>query len=333
MRFISSFKVFLEGTAVLRAPSFWERLRARMGAAVDLETPEQTISRDVIALTMHLRDVLSEASVTDATWLSIDNDVLFHDRSSNDGDLDRLIDAVNSNAGRFVEGFHVVRAVFEKQHKELEILLEATVPATYKEHEPAMTMQIAGRLSDLRAQAGESQDEARRRVRALLSDPGYLQGLWGVYEQFMASVHHGLSSTFKTQKVEEERVEVVARMPSAATLERLAEVSLSGAARAPHERPYTERDGHDPWARYYDDLGYAWADLMALDILLFEGQRAAANGWLEDRVEILDPNGALLCERAWAGEQAATLQAIHRAAQHDYSRKGARVYELRDYPR
>lgn len=333
MRFLSGFRVFLEGTAVLRSPSFWEKLRGKLGAAIDLETPAHTISRDVIALATHLRDVLSEVSVTDATWLSIDSEVLFHDTSGKDNDLDGLIDAVHRNAGRFAEGFHVVRAVFEKQQSGLDLLLEATVPATYHAGEPALVLQVSGRLADLRARGTESHADARKRVTRRLSEPSFLSGLWGEFEEFMSSVHHGLERTFVGGRVEEERVQVVSLMPSAASLETLAARSLSGAARTPRESPWTQREGFDPWERYYEDLGYAWSDLVALDVLLFEGQRATAHGWLEDRVEILDVSGALLCERAWAGEHAARLRAVHQAAQHDFSKPTPRVHELRDYPR
>jgi hypothetical protein len=333
MRFLSGFRIFLEGTTVLRPPSSWERLRSKLGSAIDLQTPAHTISRDVIALAGHLRDVLSEVSVTNATWLSSDGEVLFHDTQGHDDDINGLIDAVHESHARLIEGFHVVRAVFEREQDGLELLLEATVPATYREGEPAMVLQISGRLAGLRSGEASSQLEARQAVTARLSDPAFLQGLWGAFERFLASVHHGLLQVFEGARVEEERVQLVAMMPSAPSLEALAEQGLASAARSAREQPSTAREGLDPWARYYDDPGYAWSDLVALDVLLFEGQRAAANSWLEDRVEILDVSGALVCERAWAGEHAARLLAVHQAAQHDYVTPSAQVYGLRDYPR
>lgn len=333
MRFVSGFKMFLHGATVLRSPTYWESLKARWGSSVDLHTQEESISKDVLSLVDHLREVLAEVHVTNATWLSIDDEVLFHDTQNNPDDVDALVEAVRTHANRFANQFHVVRAVFEKDLTGLELIIQATVPATFRKDQPALILEACGRLKGLRRADNESGQQARARLEKTLENPEYLQGLWASFEDFLSSVHFGLKKIFSDGKIEEQRVRVVATMPPAGHLEQLAAQSLVESKKTARSEPVFDADELDIWSHYYEDLAYTWVDLNALDVLLFDSKRAGANTWLEERVEIFDVNGAPLCERGWAGQYADTLRAVHEAAQHDFGEPNPRLPELRNYPR
>lgn len=332
MHLLTEIKVTLPGTTVLREPSFWERVKSTFGGEVHLETDQRTLTRDVLSLAEQMQVVLRDATVTNVTCLAVDDEVIFFDADQRDHDAPSLINVAREHAARFEGGFDTLRVVFERPMGDLEVLVEATFSARFRNDEPAATLRVGGRIESLRRHRSETQAEAKDRVTASRREGEFLPERLAQFAAFAVQLERGVIDAFAGAKVDASVPRVVVLRPRTQDLEELAHISLRGVAPTPRPSPLLGPEGAwviDPWDRYYKDLGYVWVDLTVLDDMMVKAAQAGDGD--QNVVEVLTASGDTICDASTVEEHSRTLMPVHLAATHDFTEPDARAADLRNY--
>lgn len=330
MHLLGELRVFLPGHAVLRPPSVWEAVRRTLGLPIDLSTGEQTTEQDALTLVEYTEQAMATAGITNATWFALDEQILFHDRKRNDDDLHVLERITQQEAPRLAGKFCSLTLVCEHQQEDVESLLETKISPQFRSGEPAIHISFGGRISSLRRTRGESYTDAREQLRAALLDRSFVTRRIEAFEALHRKLSQALQEVLGPEaRLEESKPRAILIRPSPHYLQALSEISLRGALMWARPHPLVGLGASpviDPWDRYYQDLTYAWVDLIELDEQVYpeEGKGVA------QPLPILDTRGHQLNDGDEA-ELRQKLYSAHIAAMHNFNNPTREAVELRGY--
>lgn len=236
MRLSATIDLHLPGEAILRSPTFWERLRHKFGGTLDLETDRARVAFGVTALVDQVRAGLKRIGVDNAVSLVVDEQVVFSDTEGKPGDLPELVDALGEHARVFGTDFRSVRLAVEHEEAGLHAVLEIQVRAEHRKSEPTAAVRVGARIRELEARIGETAEQYRDRVKPLVENTALLEGHRRQFDALVARLVDALRAAFPEGRVTER--------PSQA------QVVKPGEGRA-MPRPEPGHPAYDPYLAYY----------------------------------------------------------------------------------
>lgn len=236
MRLSATIDLYLPGEPVPRSPSLWDRLKRAFGGSADAASGQIRHAHEASLLVADLREALRRLGVTNAVSLIVDGHVVFNDPHGRPDDFSELALALSEHAPVFGGGFHHLRLAVEHEEAGLHDVIEIACASEHAEHEPAATVRVGGRVSDLEPRPGENAEEYRGRIAPLVADTVLLEAHRRQFESFVARLADALRAAFPAARVEE-------RLPEA-------KVVRPGAEPAPTPAEPTD-PAYDPYARYY----------------------------------------------------------------------------------
>jgi hypothetical protein len=313
----------LPGDAVLREPSSWERVKRLFlpaSRAPDLNTEERQLDRNVVSLTEGICDALRGIDVTDAVYLAVDGQAVYHDLAGVPNDAEKLLEAAQQ--GALGGPFEALRAVFVQREEGLDLLYEATFKRRFFRDTPTAFLAVSGRIGALRPHAGEPIEAAQARLHTVLSDAELLPSLRAFFDERVERLRDSLSRAFPEANVTRRPTTTFIRRPSKDAIRRLSRRGLAEPQPSLRAQPGcyhpsgTADRYYDPYDCYFLDDAQIWINLATLDELV-EGFWHPVPAMA---VEVIDSAGELLCHATAALGQGNLLsEVISFAAQRDIS--------------
>ncbi|UQA58107.1 hypothetical protein [Polyangium aurulentum] len=237
MRLVGQVHVTLRGEAIHREPSFWEKIKQKLGGSLDLETDRVRVAFETSALVDSIKRALVRLGFDNAVSLVIDDTVVFQDADGKAGDLPDLMIAMSEHTSLFGSGFRELRLALEHEEAGLHLLVETRAFSEHPVGEPSAYVSVGGRIQELEPKPGESAEDYRQRVTPLATDSARLESARLQFESFVARLESALRAAMPEAIVEQKRADAVVVRPSD---EREQEAPTSPSS-----------PGYDPYGRYY----------------------------------------------------------------------------------
>jgi hypothetical protein len=250
MRLVGQVYVTLKGEVIHREPSFWEKIKQRLGGSVDLETDRVRVALEASALVDVIKRALVRMGFDNAVSLVIDDTVVFQDTDGRAGDLPDLMLAMSEHASLFGSGFRELKLALEHEEAALHLLVETRAFSEHRTGEPSAYVSVGGRIQELEPKQGESAEAYRQRVTPLATDSARLEGARLQFESFMARLESALRAAMPEAVVVQTRAEALVVRPSDRP-ERQAEPSPASPA-------------YDPYSVYYPSPMGMMLDMMLI---------------------------------------------------------------------
>jgi hypothetical protein len=248
MKLYGTIAVHVQAADILRAPSFFEKVRRAFGGKPDLRTGKMRAAIEATALVEASRDALRSIGATNAVSLVIDETVLFHDRDGKPDDLGDLFLAFADNESVFGAGFDELRLAVEHREAGLHIVMEIQARTVHAKTAPAVRIIVSGRIAALTPAPGEDAEAYRKRAEPIASDPKALEVHRVQFEAFVARLRDAIAAAMPTARAEVEVAEARVVRPEGKEAE---------PAQQPNARYY------DPYVAYYPSpLGFVAETLM-----------------------------------------------------------------------
>jgi hypothetical protein len=198
---------------VLRHPSFWDKVKMKLGGNPDLRTDMARASFEATALVDATQQALKALGITNAISLVIDDQVLFQDRKNKKDDLGDLFLAFHDNASVFGQGFKMMRLAAEHVEAGLHLVVEVVARTEHPLGEPSARLHVGGRIRDFEPKSGEDAEAYRARVEPLTSNAALLATSKVQFESFVTRVRDQLAATIPEAKVEVAAAELQIQKP------------------------------------------------------------------------------------------------------------------------
>ncbi|MDI1442619.1 hypothetical protein [Polyangium sp. 6x1] len=271
MRLVGQIHVTLRGEVIHREPSFWEKIKQRLGGPPDLATDRVRVAFEASALVDAIKRALVSLGFDNAVSLVVDDTVVFQDTDGKAGDLPDLMIAMSEHTSLFGSGFRELRLALEHEEAGLHLLVETRAFTEHHAGEPSAYVSIGGRLVELEPRRGESAEEYRNRVTPLVADSTRLDGARLQFESFVARLEDALRATMPEALISQKRAEALVVRPSRAPAAEEAKLEPSNPA-------------YDPYARYYPSpMG------MMLDVMLISSFMHMMHAPM---IHVVSPSGA-----------------------------------------
>lgn len=249
MRLVGQVHVTLRGEVIHREPSFWEKIKQRLGGSIDLETDRVRVALEASALVDVIKRALVRLGFDNAVSLVIDDTVVFQDTDGRAGDLPDLMLAMSEHGSLFGSGFRELKLALEHEEAGLHLLVETRAFTEHSSQEPSAYVSVGGRVKELEPMRGESADDYRARVTPLVTDSARLESARVQFESFMERLDGALRAAMPEATVEQKRAEARVVRPT--------DKPEREAPRSPGS------PGYDPYGWYYPSpMG------MMLDVML-----------------------------------------------------------------
>jgi hypothetical protein len=238
MRLVGTLEIHIPGNFIEREPTFFEKLKKRLGGSLDLSTNRIRVELEATAIVDQTRRALGRLGVTNALSLVIDDTVIFEDSEGKADDLPDLVIALSEHASVFGRGFKELRFAAEHEEGNLHLVIETRALTEHDATHPAALVSVGGRLKALEPVPGESPEQYRARVEPMTKDTVVFETARLQFQGFMGRLENALRAAMPQARIEEKRAEA-----------RLVKATPS----VPAERPVTEptHPGYDPFMRYY----------------------------------------------------------------------------------
>lgn len=270
MRLIGQVHVTLRGEVIHREPTFWEKIKQRLGGSLDLETDRVRVALEASALVDAIKRALVRLGFDNAVSLVVDDTVVFQDTDGKAGDLPDLMLAMSEHASLFGSGFRELRLALEHEEAGLHLLVETRAFTEHHAGEPSAYVSVGGRIQELEPTRGESAEAYRLRVTPLATDSARLEAARLQFEAFVARLEGVLRAAMPEALVEQKRAEALVVRPSERP-EREAPTSPASPA-------------YDPYSRYYPSpMG------MMLDVMLISSFMHMMH---PPMIHVIHPSGA-----------------------------------------
>ncbi len=248
MKLYGTIAVHVHAADILRAPSFFERVKKAFGGKPDLRTGKMRAAIEATALVEASRDALRRLGATNAVSLVIDDTVLFHDREGKPDDLGDLFLAFHDNSSVFGQGFDELRLAVEHREAGLHVVIEVQARTVHAANAPAIRIIASGRVEALTPKPGEDAETYRKRAEPIASDAKALEMYRLQFESFVERIKEAIAAAMPTARAEVERAEARVVRPSGKEGEQ---------PQAPNAAYY------DPYVAYYPSpLGFVAETLM-----------------------------------------------------------------------
>lgn len=240
MRLVGQVHVTFPGEVVYRDPSFWEKIKQRLGGSPDLAMDRVRVAVEASALVDTIKRALVRLGFDNAVSLVVDDTVIFQDVEGKAGDLPDLMLAISEHTSLFGNNFRELRLALEHEEAGLHLLVETRAFTEHPAQEPSAYVSVGGRIQELEPKRGESAEEYRQRVTPIAADGARLECARLQFESFIVRLENVLRVAIPEAKVEQKRAEALVLTPSAKQPEREQERAL------PPSNP-----AYDPYTRYY----------------------------------------------------------------------------------
>ncbi|MCK6586629.1 MAG: hypothetical protein L6Q76_03485, partial [Polyangiaceae bacterium] len=161
MRLVGQIHVTQKGETIRRDPSFWEKIKQKLGGTINLETDRVKVALEASALVDAIKRALLRLGFDNAVSLVIDDTVVFQDMDGRAGDLPDLMLAMSEHASLFGSGFRELKLALEHEEAGLHLLVETRAFTEHRASEPSAYVSVGGRVTELEPKRGESGDEYR----------------------------------------------------------------------------------------------------------------------------------------------------------------------------
>jgi hypothetical protein len=279
MRLVGTVAIYLAGGVVSREPTFWERMKTRLGAEVDLATDRVKVEVEATALVDQVRRALARMGVDNALSLVVDEQVVFQDTEGRGGDLPDLVLALTEHVQVFGRGFRELRLAVEREEVGLHLIIETRARTEHGAAEAAALVSVGGRLRALEPRAGETPEAYQQRVAPLAKDNVAFETARLQFESFLSRLEDALRAAMPEARIEQLRAE--ARL----------------VAPPPGQTPGRERErevvreplhpAYDPFLIYYPSPMGLMLDAMIMSSLI--GSLAPS-----PHINIINPGGTML---------------------------------------
>jgi hypothetical protein len=164
MQWVARIEVSLPSDVIERAPTFWEKIQALAGAAIDLGTERIRDRMEAATLVYEIRRALDALGIDNARSLTIDGTVVFHDAEGVAGDMPELVAAFLDHTSTFGASFEELRLSAEHEEAGLHLEIEALVTSEHRRQDPSARITVLGRIlgADPEGEAVEKQVAAAR---------------------------------------------------------------------------------------------------------------------------------------------------------------------------
>jgi hypothetical protein len=215
MRLVGQLHVHVRTKVILRDPSFFEKLKAKLGGKVDLDTGRVKNELEATAVVDQVRRALGRMGVGNALSLVIDDQVIFQDSDGKADDLPDLVIALSEHASVFGKGFRELRFAAEHEEAGLRLVIETRAYSEHANTAPAAVLSIGGRIAALEAKKGESAEAYRARVEPLTRDAALFETSRHAFEAFVHRLERALADAMPEARIEEHKAEArLVRAPS-----------------------------------------------------------------------------------------------------------------------
>jgi len=249
MRLLGQIHVTFKGEVVRRDPSFWEKIKRKLGASIDLETDRVRVGLEVTAVVDAVKRALVRLGFDNAVSLVIDDTVVFQDSDGKPEDLPDLMMAMGEHAALFGAGFKELRLAVEHEEAGLHLLVETRAFTEHKAGEPSAYVSIGGRIQELEPKRGETGEEYRARVAPLTEDRSRLEAAKLQFESLVGRVEGALVAAMPEATVSQKRADAVVVRPS-------------DKEREPTRSPMSP--AYDPYGYYYPSPMGMMLDVMMI---------------------------------------------------------------------
>jgi hypothetical protein len=254
MRLVGQVHVTLRGEVIHREPSFWEKIKQRLGGSLNLATDQVRVALEASALVDAIKRALVRLGFDNAVSLVVDDTVVFQDTDGRAGDLPDLMLAMSEHTSLFGNGFRELRLALEHEEAGLHLLVETRAFTEHATGEPSAYVSVGGRIQELEPKRGELAEDYRQRVTPLAADSTRLEGARLQFESFVARLEDALRATLPEAIIEQKRADALVVKPSdKQQQQQQQEASLSPSSPA-----------YDPYARYYPSPMGMMLDMMLI---------------------------------------------------------------------
>ncbi len=146
MQWVARIEVALPSDVIERAPTFWEKIQAIAGAAIDLGTERIRDRMEAATLVYEIRRALDALEIDNARSLTIDGTIVFHDAVGVPGDMPELVAAFLDHTSTFGTTFEELRLSAEHEEAGLHLEIEALVTSEHRRQDPSARVTVLGRV-------------------------------------------------------------------------------------------------------------------------------------------------------------------------------------------
>ncbi|MDB4993102.1 MAG: hypothetical protein JWM74_534 [Myxococcaceae bacterium] len=146
MQWVARIEIALPSDVIERAPTFWEKIQALAGAAIDLGTERIRDRMEAATLVYEIRRALDALGIDNARSLTIDGAVVFHDEVGVAGDMPELVAAFLDHTSMFGTTFEELRLSAEHEEAGLHFEIEALVTSEHRRQDPSARITVLGRV-------------------------------------------------------------------------------------------------------------------------------------------------------------------------------------------
>ena len=257
MRLNTKLDIYLSGETIKRKPNFWDNLKSHF-TEVDLSTKEAKITVGSMGIISQFEDAFKTQNIKNAMMLSVDEQILFHDKKSEDNDLDFLVTSLVEHIRIFSEDFKKMDLVMEHYHAGLHMILDTRISKKYRKNESPVQVYISAQIQELRPAPDESQEDFQERVKNLVSDKGFFERYQAVFNAFIDDLVKNIQVNLRALNINIQEPTIRVIKPNKEKVKELVgknPKNEKARIRSKEELKNTN-EYYDPYDRYYyDPLG------------------------------------------------------------------------------
>ena len=293
----SRIRVDLPSTETDRKMGPLEWLRSSFGAEIDLKSGEEELTVSALTLTRSLVEGFQKGGVTNSIAFLVDKRVVYKDVNDEADDL-RLIPEAADASGVLEEPFKEMHMVLTHSEGGIHFLFDVRILNKVVLGDEEMTVEVSGRIEELRIRRGETAVEYSERVKAFGADSSNAASNRQAFEARVEEIGRTLGAALTGSKVSVAKSHIELIQPSRRQIAHFRDLKFGDEVTQPTYRavPTRQRAGaySDPFYYYYYDPYYDFTHLYLLDSLHHH------DAWQQPEVVVVSPEG----EPLFLGDQA-----------------------------
>lgn len=279
----------LPSAEVYRQKTLGEAFRSLFGAEIDLRTGLEETTLTSMALVEALVAGFGRAGVTNAIAFIVDKKVVYKDTVDQGNDLP-LILAACQQTRLMQRKFGEMHLVLSLAENGMFAIADVRIQRQVLHGQAEVSVDLSGRIDELRIQRGESAAGYAERVRAFARTPGVAEAWRRAFEASVQRVAGALGGTLPGARVGVEPARIQLIRPGTKQVARFRYLGFGNDVQRPTYRPAPARERHgayaDPFYFYYFDPYYDFMTFILLDDMASQGY-----AWNDTRLSIVDDAG------------------------------------------
>lgn len=279
----------LPSTEVFRQKTLGESFRSLFGAEIDLRTGLEETTLTSMALVQALVSGFGHAGVTNAIAFIVDEKVVYKDTVDQGNDLE-LILAACQQTRLMQRKFGEMHLVLSLAENGMFAIADVHIQRQVVLGQAEVSVDLSGRIDELRIQRGESALGYAERVRAFARTPGVAEAWRRAFETVVRRVATAVGSSLPGAQVSVEAARIQLIRPGEKQIARFRYLGFGKDVQRPTYRPAPARERvgayADPFYFYYFDPYYDFMTFTLLDDMATRGY-----AWSDTRLTIVDEAG------------------------------------------